>query len=211
MRRLTIVLLAALTLPVSGCATDVAETDEFQTLNLELVQAQGELVDVTAERDQLESYVTELANSADGSCAAAAALRHDKSQATLASIVAIIEDPDAYGTQEEVLHALDAFAAPGAYFTDKAFGGSVPWKPGWRNTLYGGLDATIRTWQRWISEDGSQGDALWTWTGTARNGQPFVLHGISLDTYDENGLVTSETVYYPMEDADVVRIFNNGG
>jgi hypothetical protein len=43
------------------------------------------------------------------------------------------------------------------------------------------------------------------------NGEPFELSGIKLSTYDDNGLVTSVMVYYPMEDSEVFRIFNEGG
>jgi hypothetical protein len=212
MRRLAVLLLAAFTLAMSGCANEVEQTEAFQALNLELVEARGHLADVTAERDQLKLYVTELeSQSADGACAAASMVRRDKAEATQAAIEAIIADPAAYGTEEEVLDALDALGAPGAYWRDTAFGGSIDWKPGWRNTLYGGTSSSIHNWTRWLSDDGSQGGALWTWTGTAANGQPFELHGISLDTYDEEGLVTSETVYYPMENADVLRAYNGGG
>lgn len=211
MRRLTIALLTVLTLAMSGCATEVEQTEEFQTLNLELVEARGQLVDVTAERDQLQLYVAELEGQTDDTCAAAATARHDRSEATQEAIEEIIADPAAYGTEEEVLDALAALGTPDAYWKDTAFGGPIDWKPGWRNTLYGGTSASIHNWTRWLSDDGSQGGALWTWTGTARNGEPFVLHGISLDAYDEEGLVTSEIVYYPMENADVLRIFNHGG
>lgn len=133
-----------------------------------------------------------------------------QADATQAAIISILEDPNAYGTREEVLDRLEDLAAPGTEMDDVVFGPAA-WRAAWDNTLFGGLDATIHTWKRWLSEDGSQGGSLWTWSGTARNGEPFELPGISLETYDREGLETSAIVYYPLESADVRRIFREGG
>lgn len=51
---------------------------------------------------------------------------------------------------------------------------------------------------------------MWTWSGTARNGEHFDLQGINLDSYDENGLSKSTIVYYPYEDKEVLRRFREG-
>jgi hypothetical protein len=179
-----VVLVWALT-PVT-----VGAADEVEDLGQRLTA-------VTAERDALLAEKD------------AATTRHGKCQATNDEIIAIVADPDAYGTQSEVLDRLDALAAPGTIFGDEAFG-ETTWRSGWRNTLFGSLDATIHTWKDWLSDDGSQGGALWTWEGSAFNGEPFMLHGIALFTCDEDGLRDWEYVYYPYEGSEVQRAISSG-
>ena len=74
--------------------------------------------------------------------------------------------------------------------------GSVPIRSAWDNTIFG-TDSTIKTWVTWLADDGSSGGSLWTWSGTARNGEPFELIGVNLDDYDENGLLTYSLVDWP--------------
>ena len=74
----------------------------------------------------------------------------------------------------------------------------------------GNVDATITTWHRWMSDDGSNVGSMWTWSGTARNGKPFDLQGIEISTFDREGLYTGVTVYYPYDDAEVMRRFAEG-
>jgi hypothetical protein len=76
--------------------------------------------------------------------------------------------------------------------------------------LFGNVDADIETWIRWLSDDGSTGGSLWSWNGTAANGEPFTLSGIVLEEFNDDGLYAELTVYYPMEAAEVGRIFNEG-
>lgn len=175
-----------LLLPAVGCSGD-----DDQGL-------QEELEAVTAERDELAAQV------------AAQQARHDKASATQQAVTDIIADPTAFGTEDEVLDLLDQYAAsPQIVYGDEAFGDTT-WRTGWRNTLFGSVDADIQTWTRWLSDDGSNGGSLWSWNGTAENGEPFTLSGIVLDQYDENGLVAGLRVYYPMSDGDVLAAFANG-
>jgi hypothetical protein len=137
------------------------------------------------------------------SAEATAATRREKSQATQDAVIEIINDPSAFGTEEEVLHELVANAAPGTLMDDVVFG-AVLWRSAWHNTLFGGLDAKIRTWHRWMSEDGSMGGSLWTWSGTNRAGEPFELIGVDLSEYDEEGKTIGALIVWPYPD-EVVK------
>lgn len=192
-----VVLLVAAVLVPTGCASDATESDEYQDLEQELAAVEVQLADMTAERDALATEAT------------ATSSRHEKAQATQETILAIMADPGAFGTEDEVVDLLDEMAAPGTAYGDAAFGSTV-WRTGWKNTLFGQVDATIRTWASWLSRDGSTGGSLWTWSGTARNGEPFDLHGIELSTFDKNGLYSSIMVHYPFEDEEVLRMFREG-
>jgi len=198
MRTKTIrILLAAAVLALAGCAGDVTESDEYQDLEQKLAAAEAQLADMTAERDGLAAEAT------------ATSSRYEKAQATQEAALAIMADPRAFGTEDEVLDLFDEMAVPGTVYGDAAFG-SIGWRAGWKGTLFGQVDATIRTWTSWLSDDGSVGGSLWTWSGTAGNGEPFALQGIELSTFDENGLYSSIMVHYPFEDAEVMRMFSEG-
>ncbi len=192
----------ATTLYVALLATSagaVVGQDDPDTAGLrsDVARLEAQLDAVTAERDAL---LVE---------AEAAAARYEKARATQELVYDIIADPAAHGTEQEVLDLLDGLAAPGTIYGDDAFG-STDWRTGWRNTLFGGIDASIHTWLSWLSDDGSVGGSMWTWSGSAFNGEPFDLQGIELSTYDEQGLLDSVTVYYPYEDAEVRLRFNRG-
>jgi hypothetical protein len=200
MRTKTIrILLAAVVLALTGCASDGTESSEYQDLEQRLAVAEVQLADMTAERDELAAEAT----------ATPEAARYEKAQATQETALAIMADPWVFGTEDEVLDLFDEMAAPGTVYGDAAFG-SIGWRAGWKNTLFGQVDATIRTWASWLSDDGSVGGSLWTWSGTARNGEPFDLQGIELSTYDEYGRYTSVMVHYPFEHAEVMRVFSEG-
>jgi hypothetical protein len=191
MQRVTQALLVAMfTLTGTVAAGTVATADDMEDLEQQLAA-------VTAERDALLAEQD------------AAATRHDKCRATTDEIVAIVADPAAFGTQQEVLDRLDALAAPGTIYGDAAFG-ETTWRTGWRNTVYGSLDASIHTWKDWLSDDGSEGGALWTWEGSAFNGEHFSLHGISLFTCDEDGLRDWAYVFYPYEASEVQEAISSG-
>jgi hypothetical protein len=193
------VIAAAAVLVAAACSGDVLDSQESQDLEAELAAVRTTLTAVTAERDELAA------------AAAKTAARHARSEGTQQAITEIIADPASYGMEDEVLDLLDTLAAPGTRFRDDAFGGATGWRSGWRQTLFNDRDGDIHTWQRWLADDGSVGGSLWSWSGTARSGEPFGLIGINLDTFDDDGLVTSETVYYPYESSEVLRIFHNGG
>lgn len=150
----------------------------------------SELEDVTAERDALAAEL------------AAVQSRYELSRASQEMIAEIIADPEAFGDRSEALGKMTALATPEAVMDDTAFG-PVPIRDAWDNTVFG-TDSTFKTWVTWLSDDGSGGGSLWTWTGTANNGEPFELIGINLDDYDENGLMTYSLVDWPYP-AETVR------
>lgn len=185
MRWKRVLLVPLLLVPIAGCS---GVDDEA---------LQDELAAVTAERDQLAA---EIATQQE---------RYEKADATQQAVVDIIADPAAFGTDEEVLDLLDRYAAPGTIYGDEAFG-DIGWRIGWRNTLFGPVQADIQTWTRWLSDDGSTGGSLWSWNGTARNGEPFILTGIVLERFDDDGLYEGVRVYYPMPDEEVLAVFAEG-
>jgi len=198
------IVLAALSLLLVGCGGDATDSDEYQALEEQHATAQSQVDDLTAELSEVRADLE-----VSGAMAEVAAGRHEKAKATQETAFAIIEDPSAFGTEEDVLDLLDEMAVPATVYGDAAFG-PIGWRAGWRNTLFGQVDATIRTWASWLSEDGSVGGSLWTWSGTARNGEPFDLEGIELSTYDENGLYSSLMVHYPYVGTEVMRTFMRG-
>jgi len=198
------IVLVAFGLLLVGCVGDATDSGEYQELEEQLAATEARVADLTAELSEAKADHDVSAVAAEG-----AASRYEKAKATQEIAFAIMADPSAFGSEEEVLDLLDEMAVPGTVYGDAAFG-SVGWRPGWRNTLFGQVDATIRTWASWLSEDGSVGGSLWTWSGTAGNGEPFDLEGIELSSYDENGLYSSVMVHYPNEDEEVLRIFDEG-
>ena len=157
----------------------------------------AELDEVKAERDALAAEL------------AASEARHDLSLANQQLAAEIIADPEAFGDREEVLDALSALAAPDAVMDDTAFG-SVPIREGWDNTIFG-TDSTLETWITWLARDGSGGGSVWTWSGTAQNGEPFELIGVNIDDFDDNGLVTYSLVDWPYPGDTVRAAFATGG
>lgn len=61
-----------------------------------------------------------------------------------------------------------------------------------------------------MSEDGSNGGALWNRVGTAYNGEPFELTGITLTTFDDEGPVTGQSVKWPYDHEYVKTVLANG-
>lgn len=148
-------------------------------------------------------------------CSNDTAARHDRSMATIEAIEAILDDPESYGTEEEIADRLGEFAVPGALMDDDVFG-AVGYREGFLNTLFGGsvdpdIDTEIEVFDRWLSEDGSQGGSLWVWRGSNAKANQFELVGISLIDYDENGMITYELVSYPYPDDYVWEaVFGDG-
>ena len=195
MGKTLIVMTVVLALVAGACASDVTESDEFRSVQQELADVEARLTEAIAERDAL--------------AAGPSTDRYEKASKNQALLVEMMEDPAAYGSEDEWLDLVDTLAVPGTFYGDDVFGG-VGWRAGWRNTMFGNVDATITTWQRWISDDGSNAGSMWTWSGTARNGEPFDLQGIEISTFDQEGLYTGVTVYYPYDDAEVKRRFAEG-
>lgn len=174
--------LVALALVLGACGNGDASSDAS-----EMAQ---ELAAVTAERDALAKQI------------AADDARLAKTEATIAAVTDIVADPTSFGTQEEVLDLLMGHVTSEAVMDDDLYG-AVPMRTAWRNTLYGGLDAKIHTWHRWVSEDGSDGLSLWTWAGTNFAGDPFELIGLSILHYNDEGKEDYQFVVYPYEDSYV--------
>ncbi|MEN8114820.1 MAG: hypothetical protein ABFS21_10580 [Actinomycetota bacterium] len=182
--RAAMAILLGLLLIVVGCAGSESSTDEIEAL-------EQQVTSLTTERDAMAAQIAAIES------------RHERAQSTEKRVIEIIDDPDAFGTQDEVLNALTEMTVDGAVMDDTAFG-AVGIRSAWRNTLYGGLGAGIKTWVRWLADDGSQAGSLWTWAGTAANGEPFELIGINLTDYDEEGTITNILVDWPYEH-DYVR------
>ena len=178
-RRRAIGLAAAVTLVTgtSACSGD-DNTEAFEQ----------ELAEVTAERDALAQRIDEQTE------------RRDKGLAILDEIAAILDEPESFGTEEEVADLLATHATEAAVMDDEVFG-SVNYRAGFYNTLYSGaMDAEIDVYETWISDDGSQGGVLWLWHGTNAEGNSFELAGVSITTHDEEGMITYEYVTYPHDD-----------
>lgn len=183
MRRSAMALLA-LVLLTGACGDDDGSGDQ--------------LAEVIAERDALQARLD------------AAEQRHDRSAASQQAVAEIIADPSAFGTEDEVLDLLDQYAeSPSIGYVDDALGATT-WRIGWRDTLFSGVDANLETWVVWLADDGSTGGSLWSWNGTAANGEPFSLSGIVLEEFNDEGLYEALTVYYPMEGDEVRRAFDEG-
>jgi hypothetical protein len=191
MHKTIIVMAMALALVVAACAGDATESDEYQQLQDELAVVQQQVSDTTAELE------------AAGAAQDAAAARHDAALATMEMLRQVLDDPESYGTEDEVVDLLASHATVDAVMDDAVFG-AVPMREAWHNTLYGGaFDARIDVYDTWVSEDGSQGGFLWIWYGTNAQGRPFELPGISLTEFDEEGHISYELVTYPYPDAYV--------
>lgn len=192
-------LLASVTV-ATGCSDDPTASDEYDALEQELALTQVQLDTVTAERDALVAEDEKIT------------ARYEKAKANQDALLAVIEDPTTFGTEKEVLDLLDAMATPDVVSGDLAFGGASTgyWRTGWRNTLFNNTDATLHTWRAWLSEDGSVGGSLWSWIGTAQNGEPFTLEGLELSRFNDEGLYTEVIMLYPYEDSEVHRRFREG-
>jgi len=202
MRKRLIPFTAALLLLVAGCSSsDPTASNEYEALEQELAEANQAVT-------QLESQLAEI--TAEG--AGTAAARYRNAKANQETLLAIIKDPSAFGSEQEVLDLIDDMAIPDVVSGDLAFGGATTgiWRQGWRNTLFGGVDATIHTWRSWLSDDGSVGGSLWTWSGNAQNGEPFDLQGLEISRFDDRGLYSEVIMLYPYENAEVHRRFAEG-
>lgn len=206
MKRTIVATTAVLVLLVAGCSSsDPTASFEYQALEQklsdtehELAQAETQVVAISAERDALAQPAT-------------LDERHNKAETTQELLIAIIDDPSSFGTEEEVLDLVDELAVPLVRYEDTAWPLLRPvregdWRISWRNTLFNDIPSTVTTWHTWLSEDGSTGGSLFTWEGTSGRGEPFELAGIELSKFNEDGLYTETIVYYPHTSKEVWRI-----
>lgn len=198
MRRL-IIMLMAFGLVLGACSSDPVASEEYRELEGQLATLESELAIVIAERDAL----AQGGDLPEG--------RYEKARAHMDLVMAVHDDPEAFGSEEEVIETLVEHYTPDAVMDDAVFG-AVPIAQAWHNTLYGGaVDAEIDIYHSWLSDDGSQGGYLWVWHGTNILGNPFELPGISLCQFDEDGLESYEYVVYPYPDDYVRNAFEGSG
>jgi len=141
-----------------------------------------------------------------------ATTRYEKAKATQESLIAIIQDPLAYGTETKVLDLLDRHATPDAMSGDVSWGDSLGpwWRVGWDNTLFNESEATVYTWRAWLSDDGQTGGSVWTWAGTAATGKPFEIWGVEVSCFNDDRPYEELIMFYPHEDEEVRRRLAEG-
>lgn len=126
-----------------------------------------------------------------------------RSLETLEFFVAVLDDPESFGTEDEVVDLIAEHATESALMDDEVFG-AFPYRQAFYDTLYGGaMDAQLDPYHYWVSDDGSDGGMLWLWHGTNGRGNPFEIAGISLFDFNDEGLVENEFVTYPYPDSFV--------
>jgi len=182
-----VAVLVSAALFSSACSGGSDSTAE----KLQVVEQQ--LAEVTAERDVLKAQIDQPSSG------------YEKAAAVKAAVRDILDNPDSYGTEEEVVELLANYATPDAIMQDDAFDAAMNMRDSWYNTLYQSrMDAEIEVLHQWISDDGSQSSGLWVWKGKNINGLDFELIGVNVDTHNEEGLITHELILYPYPD-DYVR------
>lgn len=185
----TVAVAVALGGGAAACSGDDGEADELR----------AQLAEVTTERDELQARLD------------ADAERSDKTVEVREAIRAILDDPAAYGTEDEAIDLLASYASSDARMRDDALG-SATMRRAWHESSYGqAVDAEIEVVHQWFAPDGSQSGGLWVWRGTNLAGNPFELVGVQIDTHDDEGRVTDEWVIYPYPDDYVVEAFEGAG
>jgi hypothetical protein len=195
----------------AGCSTDPTTSDEYQALEQELAAAHQQLVEAELDLAEAEAEVVAITAGRDASDQTAVPVdRYNNAARILDENLAILSDPEGFGTKDEIADLLATNAIPGAMMDDDVFG-AVNFRTGFYNTLYGMGDTQIDVYDTWLCDDGSQSGSLWQWHGTNSAGNPFQLAGISLVTHDEEGLISYELVTYPYPDAYVREAFMGSG
>lgn len=198
-RKSSLISVLILGLVLAACSADPTTSEEYEELETELATVEQQLADMTAERDSL-AVASEPSDT-----------RYEKARAHMDLVMAILDDPAAYGSETEVIETLVEHYTLDAVMDDAVFG-AVPIAQAWHNTLYGGtVDAEIDVYHSWLSNDGSQGGFLWVWHGNNAAGNPFELPGISLCEFNEDGLESYEYVVYPYPDDYVRNAFMGTG
>jgi hypothetical protein len=119
---------------VASCSSDPTTSVEYQNLEQQLAGTEQQLAEVTAERDAL---ATQAASGPVAVDAEQSSVRYDKVRAHLDEIIALLDDPEVFGTEEEVADLIATHATPDALMDDAVFG-AVDCRFGFYNTLYAG-------------------------------------------------------------------------
>jgi hypothetical protein len=189
--RITVAM--ALLVAMAGCASSGSDA----AADVEVLEQQ--LTQVVAERDSLAAQLQPETG------------RRDRARQIMDELVAILDDHEAYGTEDEVVDTIATHATEDAVMDDDVFG-PYPYREAFYNTLYfGGAEAHIDVYASWLSDDGTQGGFLWMWSGTNTGGHPFELGGISLIDFAEDGRIAYERVTYPYPDEYVYEAWMGDG
>jgi len=168
---------------VAGCSSsDPTASDEYQTLEQELAQAESELALMTAERDAL-------------------------AEEGAAEAIAAVEANETAHNEAFLAKDLDALAdtwTEDYIFVDETFGDYVEGKAANR-----ALNANVIKWadpdktrvlDRFVSEDGTFAVSTWEWIGTNYLGNPFDLPFVMVAEYRDDK-ISKQTIYYASPDA----------
>ncbi len=141
--------------------------------------------------------------------------RHDRTAGATERLRAILADPAAFGTEEEVAAQLAQMATEDAMMVSDVFG-ETGVRSAWQSTLFGegptaASEARVDTLHHWLSEDGSMSGSLWVWHGANAVGNPFELAGVQVSTHDETGRATEIRIVFPYPDAWVLEAFDGPG
>jgi hypothetical protein len=163
----------------------------------------AEVAGLTAEVETLQALLDDVVD------------RHDRTRSATERLRQILDDPDAFGTEVEVVAQLAQMSADDATMTNDVFG-SAGIRSAWTSTLFGGwpgsaLEARVDTVSAWVAEDGSMSGSLWVWHGTNTAGRPFELAGVQVSQHDETGRSTEIRIHYPYDDAYVLDAVDGTG
>ncbi|WP_084127311.1 hypothetical protein [Demequina sp. NBRC 110054] len=172
-------------LALAGCSSGSADLEE-------------ELAQVTSERDALQAELDTID------------ARHDLVVEKKAELEEILTDHTSYGTPAQVADLLGTFATEDAVMDDDVYG-AVDYRDAWYYTLYQDATSEVESIHQWVDADGSEAGTLWIWRGTNGIGNPFELIGISVDSYNDEGLITNEWVAYPYDDEYVLEALDGAG
>lgn len=116
MRRTIVASIAVLALGVAGCSSsDPTAPDEYQALDQELAAADQQLVETELDLAQAEAEVAAITSERDALAQAAIpGDRYDNVVRIQSELIAILDDPEAFGTEHEIADLLASHATPGA-------------------------------------------------------------------------------------------------
>jgi hypothetical protein len=149
--RTTIISVLAILLVVAGCSSsDPTASDEYLALEQELTVAEQQLAETEQELVQAEAQVVAVTAEQDTAAeAAASGDRYAAAARVQEEIMALLDDPGAFGSGAEVADLLATHATSDALMDDDVFG-SVNYRNGFYNTLFVMADAEIDIYDSWL-------------------------------------------------------------